>query len=55
MSDQFCDLEDVMWVVMIKAGNNLAFKYVVEKYQRPIHNLCDRMLGNARDAGINRK
>ncbi len=50
MSDQSHNLEDVMWVTMINAGNNLAFKHLVEKYQGSIYNLCYRMLGEAIEA-----
>ena len=31
-------------------GDDEAFSYLVETYQRPVYNLCYRMLGNAGDA-----
>ncbi len=31
-------------------GDDEAFSYLVEVYQRPVYNLCYRMLGNAGDA-----
>jgi RNA polymerase sigma-70 factor (ECF subfamily) len=31
-------------------GDDEAFAYLVEVYQRPVYNLCYRMLGNAGDA-----
>ena len=31
-------------------GDPQAFTYIVEQYQRPVYNLCYRMLGNAQDA-----
>jgi len=38
------------WLVRALAGDELAFTRVVEKYERPVFNLCYRMLGNAGDA-----
>ena len=37
---------------MVKAvqGDSTAFAHLVETYQRPVYNLCYRMLGNAEDA-----
>jgi len=31
-------------------GDSSAFSYLVELYQRPVYNMCYRMLGNAEDA-----
>lgn len=39
-----------IWLTEAKAGNEQAFTRVVEAYQRPVFNLCYRMLGNAVEA-----
>lgn len=38
------------WVLQAQRGDAQAFTSLVEAYQRPVHNLCYRMLGNAEDA-----
>jgi RNA polymerase sigma-70 factor, ECF subfamily len=38
------------WLVQAQQGDSLAFSNLVEAYQRPVFNLCYRMLGNAEDA-----
>jgi len=38
------------WLVQALAGDDLAFSRLVEIYQKPVYNLCYRMLGNAGDA-----
>jgi len=38
------------WLKQALKGDDLAFSYLVEAYQRPVYNLCYRMLGNAGDA-----
>ena len=38
------------WLIEAQNGDPQAFTYLVEKYQRPVYNLCYRMLGNAQDA-----
>ncbi len=38
------------WLVQALAGDDLAFTRLVENYQKPVFNLCYRMLGNAGDA-----
>jgi len=38
------------WLKKAQKGDDLAFSYLVEAYQRPVYNLCYRMLGNAGDA-----
>ena len=38
------------WLEAAKRGDADAFSYLVEKYQKPVFNLCYRMLGNANDA-----
>lgn len=41
---------EVEWLEKARRGDDEAFCYLVETYQRPVFNLCYRMLGNARDA-----
>jgi len=43
------DLESE-WLVRAKEGDDDAFAHIVETYQRPVYNLCYRMLGNPNDA-----
>lgn len=45
-------MHDIEAECLIRAqqGDNEAFSYLVETYQRPVYNLCYRMLGNAGDA-----
>jgi RNA polymerase sigma-70 factor (ECF subfamily) len=38
------------WLKRAQKGDDLAFSNLVEAYQRPVYNLCYRMLGNAGDA-----
>jgi len=38
------------WLVRALEGDDLAFSRLVETYQKPVYNLCYRMLGNAGDA-----
>jgi len=38
------------WVTQAQQGDSQAFTALVEAYQRPVYNLCYRMLGNAEDA-----
>jgi RNA polymerase sigma-70 factor (ECF subfamily) len=38
------------WLIKAQKGDSQAFGYLVEAYQRPVYNLCYRMLGNAQDA-----
>jgi RNA polymerase sigma-70 factor (ECF subfamily) len=44
------DLEQTMWLTQTKNGDSMAFSYIVDKYQRPVYNLCYRMLNKADDA-----
>lgn len=43
------DLE-AQWLGQAKKGDPQAFTHLLETYQRPVYNLCYRMLGNAEDA-----
>lgn len=38
------------WVDQAQQGDDQAFTYIVETYQKPVYNLCYRMLGNAEEA-----
>ncbi len=38
------------WIQQAIQGNEDAFAYLVELYQRPVYNLCYRMLGNVQEA-----
>ncbi len=42
--------DEAMWVAQAQQGNQGAFTKIVEAYQRPIYNLCYRMLGGAAEA-----
>ena len=44
------DPEQTTWLNLTKNGDSAAFGGIVEKYQKPIYNLCYRMLDNANDA-----
>lgn len=44
------NLEDKLWVELIKAGNSPVFSKLVSKYQRPIYNLCYQMLRDSMEA-----
>jgi RNA polymerase sigma-70 factor (ECF subfamily) len=43
------ELEE-QWLIQAQRGEAQAFSNLVETYQRPVYNLCYRMLGNAEDA-----
>ncbi len=42
--------DEAAWIILARKGNSQAFASLVELYQRPVYNLCYRMLGNAQDA-----
>lgn len=42
--------EEAEWLEKARQGDDFAFSMLVEAYQKPVYNLCYRMLGNARDA-----
>lgn len=42
--------DESIWLEKAQKGDPQAFTYLVETYQRPVYNLCYRMLGNAEDA-----
>ena len=41
---------EAQWVLQAQKGDVSAFTQLVEAYQKPVYNLCYRMLGNAEDA-----
>ncbi len=38
------------WIQEARQGNDEAFTHLVEAYQKPVYNLCYRMLGNDQEA-----
>ena len=38
------------WLVLAQNGDDDAFTRLVERYQKPVYNLCYRMLGNEQEA-----
>ncbi len=38
------------WLTRAQKGDSQAFAHLVETYQRPVYNMCYRMLNNAEDA-----
>jgi RNA polymerase sigma-70 factor (ECF subfamily) len=42
--------QEAIWLNKALQGDSQAFTGLVETYQRPVYNLCYRMLGNAEDA-----
>ena len=38
---------EAIWLAKARAGDDEAFTYIVEAYQKPVFSLCYRMLGNA--------
>jgi RNA polymerase sigma-70 factor (ECF subfamily) len=41
---------EAQWLDQALKGNPVAFSKLLESYQKPVYNLCFRMLGNAEDA-----
>jgi RNA polymerase sigma-70 factor, ECF subfamily len=41
---------EAQWIVQAQAGDDGAFARLVESYQRPVYNLCYRMLGDSYEA-----
>jgi RNA polymerase sigma-70 factor (ECF subfamily) len=41
---------EARWIDQALQGNDQAFGFLVDSYQRPVFSLCYRMLGNANDA-----
>ncbi len=42
--------DETLWVTRARHGDESAFSQLVEAYQRPVFNLCYRMLGDAAEA-----
>lgn len=42
--------DEGLWLAAARTGDDDSFAMLVEAYQRPVYNLCYRMLGNAGDA-----
>ena len=42
--------DETLWVMRARHGDEGAFSQLVEAYQRPVFNLCYRMLGDAAEA-----
>jgi len=41
---------EAQWIVRARQGDQTAFSQLVTAYQKPVFNVCYRMLGNASDA-----
>lgn len=44
------DKDEQLWIARARQGDDEAFTRLVEVYQRPVFNLCYRMLGDAAEA-----
>ena len=42
--------QELLWLAQARRGDQAAFARLVGAYQRPVYNLCYRMLGNASEA-----
>jgi RNA polymerase sigma-70 factor, ECF subfamily len=42
--------DEMAWIIQALNGNEEGFTYLVETYQKPVYNLCYRMLGEAEAA-----
>ena len=42
--------QEALWIDRALHGDDTAFGFLVEKYQRPVFSLCYRFLGNGNDA-----
>lgn len=42
--------KEAIWLIQAQKGDAGAFSNLVELYQRPVYNMCYRMLSNAEDA-----
>ncbi len=42
--------DDKLWIVRAREGDDAAFAQLVEVYQRPVFNVCYRMLGDLAEA-----
>lgn len=46
-TSKYMNPDEPKWVAQAKQGNQIAFSKIVEAYQKPIFNLCYRMLNEA--------
>ena len=37
--------DEMAWIIQAQHGDDEGFTYLVETYQKPVYNLCYRMLG----------
>jgi RNA polymerase sigma-70 factor (ECF subfamily) len=44
------DNDDKLWIACARQGDDTAFAQIVDIYQRPVFNLCYRMLGDPAEA-----
>jgi RNA polymerase sigma-70 factor (ECF subfamily) len=42
--------DEAVWLAQAQQGSEQAFARLVEQYQRPVYNLCYRMLGDGYEA-----
>ena len=42
--------QETNWALAAQKGDKAAFMYIVDAFQRPVYNLCYRMLGDAAEA-----
>jgi RNA polymerase sigma-70 factor, ECF subfamily len=42
--------DEMVWIIQARNGNDEGFTNLVETYQKPVYNLCYRMLGEAEAA-----
>ncbi len=42
--------QEQAWALAAQKGDSAAFMHIVDAYQRPVYNLCYRMLGDANEA-----
>jgi RNA polymerase sigma-70 factor, ECF subfamily len=42
--------DEMVWINQARSGNDEGFTHLVETYQKPVYNLCYRMLGEAEAA-----
>ena len=50
MDNATSQLTEREWLQRAQQGDHLAFAHIVRSYQRPVYNLCYRMLGNPEEA-----
>ncbi len=50
LQEQWVSTTEGEWLQQAIQGDEHAFTYIVEAYQRPVYNLCYRMLGDALEA-----